>query len=56
MVEEEPAGNQPGRKISQQAVGTPKSEVDAKRSYMNVNYNAGYLSDDEDTGVEEGIV
>ena len=56
LLEEAPSGNQTGRKISQQAPGTPKSDMSAKPAYINVNYNPGYLSDDGEMGVEEGVL
>lgn len=56
ILEEAHAGNETGRKISQQAPGAPNNDVGAKPSYMNVNYNPGYLSDDEDVGIEEGDI
>lgn len=56
FLEEVPAGNQTGRKISQQGSCTPKDDMNVKPSYINVSYNAGYLSDDEEVPVEGEVV
>lgn len=43
-----PDGNQSPLKISQPVSGADKSDVHASPSYMNINYNNGFRSDNED--------
>lgn len=43
-----PDGNQSPLKISQPVSGADKSDVHASPSYMNINYNNGFRTDNED--------